>query len=702
MIQIPFSHLPFRRLNVLGFTGLLLALMILGAHAAKPKPPAPSKITAPRQPDYFFTIDLDPRYQIVGTGALSPEAASSASCYRFIYDSSGRVQQIEYRRAGVPMPDPFYGVVRIDFEHQPGIERRWYHDAQGEPASNVDGIEGEELTLNPAGFPTDVTNLDASGARAHDSSGVTHYVRTLDEFNRLIIGRRIGLFGTATTDDNGFFETRTLYDTQGRPMERSNYDAAGNLLNNNEGVAVVRTIYTLDPDSTQSIESYFDSSGLAVEEKSSGVHELIRQIDKRGLLVDESYLDVTGAPTVDVESGIHERRYTFDDRGNELSEEFFGIDGKPADRQTFGFAKVVFKYDDKNRVIERAYFGDDGTPQMLPNLGAAIVRLEYDDQGNVVRQQFFDGLNHPSPHVKYGVPAIRIKITGDRTVVLLRDANDQPMENPVGGYYAFSYKTATDRPLTVTNYYFGKDGGRLSRLRVLIINPHLHALATTPVMQWSARCGAAAAGLGALLAFLLALRKNSHLRRHKVYVPSPLERFLGWFSIFAILEGSLRFFITVYWWWVGYQNGHMSHGIFILEAIFILFFLYRLYRLRVTMRVLNVNRDDIHRLIRDFFAKAKLKPEWIEATKSYITPLLDVRVRFFLQKHHAYLRLRSRGSQGAELERGLVHYIRAEAGNIQGPPGTWSLKLYYPSVALCYFLLSGLAFYTLWQLLKGY
>ena len=84
---------------------------------------------------------------------------------------------------------------------------------------------------------------------------------------------------------------------QGRAIERGNYDSSGNLLNNNDGVAIIRTTYTINPDSTQIIESYFDASGLAAEEKSTGVHQSQRTLDQRGFLLDESYFDATGAPT---------------------------------------------------------------------------------------------------------------------------------------------------------------------------------------------------------------------------------------------------------------------------------------------------------------------------------------------------------------------------------------------------------------------
>jgi hypothetical protein len=381
-----------------------------------------------------------------------------------------------------------------------------------------------------------------------------------------------------------------------------------------------------------------------------------------------------------------------------------------------------------------------------------MVRQEYDAQGNLVRQRFFDGLGHPSRHVQYGAPGIRIKVDGDTTIVTLRNDKDQPMKHPVNGYYAFSYKTATDRQLSLTNLYFNQHGRLMSRLRVFIINPHLHALKTTPVMKWSARLGAGAAGLGAVLACFVALRKSSHTKRRKVYVPTTLDRVLGWLAVFCILEGSLRFFMTVYWAWINYENGRMGYGFNVLETIFIVFLLYRLLRISVTIRVLNIAREDIHRLIRDFFAKANLKPEWIEARKTYLTPALGVRLRFFRQKYHAYIaflrqqyyspifavfglvlvlwivcfgifglhyvipaavalawlyvrltrRDLARYHEGRDLARDLAQYIRAQAGGILAPVRTRAIALYYPSLAFCYFLFAGTAFYTLWQLLKGF
>jgi len=703
MIQaLPFSALRWQVRSAVKLLIFLLALIGGSAFADKTAAPAPASATTFHQPNYFFTIDLDPRYQFVGTGALTEEQAATANCYRFIYNSNGKLQRIEYRRAGILMPDPLLDVASVNFEYQPGIERRWFRDAQGQPAQYVDGIQGEELTLNAAGFPTDVTNIDATGAKARDSSGVLHYVRTLDDHNRLVMGRRIGLFGTAITDDNGFFETRTVYDDQGRPIERSNYDASGNLLNNNDGIALVRTTYTLYPDSMQVIESYFNASGQAAEEKSTGVHQRQRTVDNRGLLLDESYYDATGAPTDSNGDNVHERRYTYDDRGNEITEEFLDTNGKLVSQKGPDYAKVVYKYDDKNRVIEKAFFGDDGAPQVLLNLGAAVIRQEYDEQGNMVRRQFFDGRGHPSPHVQYGVPAIRVKVDGDTTIVTLRNDEDKPAKNPISGYYAFSYKTATDHPLSLTNNYYDQHGRLMSQLRVRIINPHLHSLRTTRSMKWSAHLGAGAAGLGALLGCFLALRKSSHTKRRKVYVPTPLERFLGWFAVFAILEGSLRFFMTVYWAWINYENGRMGYGFNVLETIFILFFLYRLYRMTCTMRVLNISRDDMHRLIRDFFAKVNLKPEWLASRNRYVTPPLDVRVNYFAQKYHAYLAFRSRGPDGRSLAAALAQFIRAQVGGIEAPARRTIIALYYPSVAFCYFLLAGTAFYTLWQMLKGY
>ena len=178
--------------------------------------------------------------------------------------------------------------------------------------------------------------------------------------------------------------------------------------------------------------------------------------------------------------------------------------------------------------------------------------------------------------------------------------------------------------------------------------------------------------------------------------------FLGWLAVFLILEGMLRFFMTVYWAWVGYENGRMGQGFYALESIVILFFLYRLYRMHVTMRVLNIARDDMHKLIRDFLDKANLKVDWVEARHRYLTPSLNIRLSYFEQKFHAYLAFERRHREGHELATGLTQYIRAQTRNIEAPPRTSSIAFYYPCVAFCYLLLSGTGFYTLWQLVKGY
>jgi hypothetical protein len=685
-------------------TVALLALFLaafMGGAGAKPStpavPPPPPPANSPR---YFFTIDLDPRYQIVGTGAITPEAAARSNCYCFTYDSDGKIQRIEYRRAGTPVADPFFEAARIDFEYQPGIERRWYRDAQGQPVISVDGIAGEQLALNLAGYPLSVTNLDASGGHARDSRWVIRYVRTLDHQNRLVRARRNGLLGIDITDNGGLFETRTVYDDQGRRMEYGNYDAAGHPLNDNDGVALIRTTYTLYPDSIEVIESYFDASGLPVVEKSSGVHQRESTFDNRGLLISEAYFDVTGAPTLDNDLHIHEHRFHYDERGNLLAEEFFDVDGRPRDQKNAGYARVTYQYDDKNRIVTKSYFGDDGAPQVPLDVGAAVIHQEYDDQGNLARRQFFDGEGNPSNHVRYGVPAIRVKVEGDTTIITLRNEYDELTANPVGGYAILSYKTDTDHPLSRKNHYFDRYGRPLSKLRVFIINPHLHALKTTPVMQWSARGGAAAAGIGALLCMFIALRKASHTRHRRVYVPTRTERFIGWLGVFAIGEGMIRFFITIWWAYVRYHNGRMGPGVYVVETVYILFFLYRLFRMRVTMRVLNISRADIHGLLREFFAKAQAEPKWLAERQTFTTENLSVRLRYFAQKSHAYLAFRARHRVGADLARGLAQFIRAQVGTIQSPARTRAIALYYPSVALCYFLLAMTAFYTYWQLVK--
>jgi hypothetical protein len=684
---------------------ITFAATMLSAHAAKPAA-EPTFVAAPK---YFFNIDLDPWYHFTGTGELTEEQAQKANCYRFHYDADGKLAQIEYLRAGKGAADPVYNVSQIDFDHAPGIERRWFGDHRGNPKKNSDGVFGEELALDGHDVITTITNLDDSGAHMRDDNGVVQYVRTPDAVGRVLSSKRIGLFGTNITDDSGFFERRWKYDPTGQVIEIGNYDDKGELLDNNDGVALIRKTSTFYPDSTQTIESYFDSSSLAAGEKSTGVHQRQRTFDKRGFLIDEAYFDSTGAPTTYVEPSVgdtrvHERKLTIDDLGNIVEEQFFDVTGHPVDERGPEIARIDYKYNPENRVSEELFYGDDGKPQINPQVGAAMVRQEYNDQGLIVHQMFFDGQGHPAQHARYQAAAIRIKVDGDTTCVSLFDDKDQPTKNPVNGYSSFTYKTAGDYPLSLTNKYYDLRGREMTIIRERIIFPHLHALRepANRSMKWSARLGALGAGLGAILGAFIALRKSSHTKRRKVWVPTPLERFLGWFSVFAILEGSLRFFMTLYWAWIDYLYGNMGWGFNALETVFILFFVYRLYRMTVTMRVLNIEREDMHKLVRDFFAKAGLKAEWVEAHHRYLSPPLDVSVKYFKQKFHAYLSFVHRGAKGKELQREFAAYIRAQTGGILGPVRTKWIAFYYPCVAVGYFVLAGVAFYTLFQLVKGY
>jgi YD repeat-containing protein len=681
---------------------LLLGLFAVSALAlhARPGTPASAPAPAPSGPLYFFNLDHDARDQFVGRGPLTADAAKTADCYCFTYGPDGKLARIEFTRAGTPMPDPLFHAERIDIERAPGIERRWYRDDSDQPVVNSNGVDGEELTLNAAGFPTVVVNLNNSGGHMRDVDGVIRYDRTLDNQSRLVRVRRTGLLGTFIRDNEGEFESRCSYGAQNRLVEYDNYDDSGQPLNDDEGVASIRTSYTPLLGSNEVTESYFDATGQPVAEKSTGIHQRQSTYDPNGFLLSEAYFDIAGAPTAKADTGIHERRYVYDERGNQTSEEFYGVDGQPKDQKIYGFARVTYRYDDKNRVSEKSYVGDDGLPQVLPKVGAAVIRQEYDAQGNIIRRQFFDGQGNPSPSVVYGVPAIRLQVQGDTTLVTLRDAHDELTRNPINGYASFSYKTDRDRPLTRHNLYYDRRGRPMSWFRVKVIKPHLYALRHEPDMQRNAHWGAFAAGLGALLAMALALRKASYTKRRKIYVPSPFERFLGWLAIFAIIEGSLRFFITIWWAYVGYNNGNMGWGVYAIEAVVIIFFVYRLPRMRVTMRVLNISREDIHRLVRDYFARANLKPEYHEKRVLYRTYPFSVRIAYFANKAHAYLKLRYRHREGRDLMRGFAQYVRLQVGTMQAPLRTRAIALYYPCVAIAYSGLAFLAFYTLYQMLK--
>ena len=121
----------------------------------------------------------------------------------------------------------------------------------------------------------------------------------------------------------------------------------------------------------------------------------------------------------------------------------------------------------------------------------------------------------------------------------------------------------------------------------------------------------------------------------------------------------------------------------------------RLESLR-SLELLDTPRED------RFDRITELAANYFRVPISYVAPALRVRLRYFTGKYHAYLAFHREGAMGRQLARELAQYIRAQTVAVQGPVRRRAIALYYPSLAFCYFLLSGTAFYTLWQLVKRY
>lgn len=523
---------------------------------------------------YFFTIDLNARYQIMGTGEISAEQAASANCYAITLQGD-LIERIDYLCASHPALDPLFHVQRIDFEYLPGIERRWYRNAQGQSVTNSTGVYGEELILNPSNCISDVINLDDRGARTNDNNGVIHYLRTLDATGRVISTERIGLLGSPIKDNQGNYTTRSVYDSQDHRIEYDNFDANNLPLNNKEGVAVIRDFYIFNPDSTQIDESYFDATELPVEEASTGIHQRTRIYDRRGLLLSESYYDRTGAPTLDNTYRISEQRHVYDENGNELSDQFFGVDGKPKNNKDTGVARIDYLFDDHNRVVEKDFYGDDGKLTADRAIGVAVIRQEYDDEGFMCRRLFYDSLRDPTAHLIYGAPAIRIQVDGGTTSISLRDDHDQPTENPIGGYASFSYFTAKDSPLTATNIYYDLQGRRLSSFRVHLFNPYLALLRSYLPMQLCARLGILAAWLGCLLGLVW----NCVLIYRLKFRTPWREIALPLLTYFLLGEGLIFFTLSVWWAYTTQYFYRIGITVYLLAALYFLFFAYRFFNL---------------------------------------------------------------------------------------------------------------------------
>jgi YD repeat-containing protein len=133
---------------------------------------------------WYRRIDVDAYERLVGVSSIDFTEAAETNAYRFSYDASGRLVEVEYHRSGRTLSDPVYGVQRIEISYESGYVYRRFTDSRGAPVPDERGIWSQRIRLDESGRAIGVFHYDQFDNIIADKDGVALRLWDLDKLGR--------------------------------------------------------------------------------------------------------------------------------------------------------------------------------------------------------------------------------------------------------------------------------------------------------------------------------------------------------------------------------------------------------------------------------------------------------------------------------------------------------------------------------------
>ncbi len=137
------------------------------------------------------------------------------------------------------------------------------------------------------------------------------------------------------------------YDKDGRLAFQRNYDFEGQLMYDEDGVAIYE--YQHDVSSNVTEERYFDEDKYFYQLECSGAAMIKRKFDLDSKMIEISFFI---NETMPIEFGIASIQFEYSDNGKTTTEKHYNSDGELID---FCAPIVTFEYDNKGRIIKQIF-----------------------------------------------------------------------------------------------------------------------------------------------------------------------------------------------------------------------------------------------------------------------------------------------------------------------------------------------------------
>jgi hypothetical protein len=255
-------------------------------------------------------------------------------------------------------------------------------------------------------------------------SGCHKIVSTYDNEGNLTGKAAYGLKDEPISDVLGNFKTKMKYDKNGNQTEMDYYDIEGNMINQmlgfsraiydyTNGFLTRETCYDADYkivhptkilEKISIIEHKYDDNGNEIQKtyfdeaykpinNNKGIHKIISNYNKTGMLTDVSYFNAKDNPAND-EFGIHKYHYEKNNIGQIISKTFFDITQQPTKQLSEGASEIKYSYDNWGRLNHTSYWINDSL-KTVNIFGYHEIVNTYNEQGFVASIEFFDKNGKP-------------------------------------------------------------------------------------------------------------------------------------------------------------------------------------------------------------------------------------------------------------------------------------------------------------------
>jgi len=307
---------------------------------------------------------------------INLDARSDISRFRYTYSPEGYVTEVIFcsdSTGRLAQDNSVYGF-SYGLDEKGRITETYFLDALGQRRLNSEGLYCRKFTYDDRDDLIKWVNYDQNGIPAADEAGIVQCLFSYDEYHNLTELSFLDMNGAPVqvagyggagqlqqVDDRGNPILVTFLDETGAPGSLD-YSAMAMTYDEN-GYLESRTF--LDPEGKAVISASLNYAAIRYDNDESGNPLEVTYYDAQGNLLDNAY-------------GYAKEIRKYDHRGRIIKHSYFRADGTAADYRGYGYASLETAYDDRGREISTSYFGSSGEPVNIsgPIFGFGYHRLE--------------------------------------------------------------------------------------------------------------------------------------------------------------------------------------------------------------------------------------------------------------------------------------------------------------------------------------